>query len=440
LAHDIELQTAGGGLIWIEYSMHPIYDEDGRIKYLVPEGRDITERKRAEEAVEEAREYAESIAETVREPLVVLDADLRVISANRSFCQTFKVTAEETQGQFIYDVGNRQWDIPRLRELLEKILPKNTAFNDFEVEHDFATIGRRIMLLNARRIYREANKTQMILLAIEDTTERKRAEEALQKAHDELEAKVAERTKELAQANVQLKEMDRLKSEFLATMSHELRTPLNSIIGFTGIILQGIPGELNEEQKKQLSMVYDSAKHLLGLINDILDLSRIESAKMEISTERFKIEDVVSEVAQSLSPMISQKGLRLITEVPDETPEIYSDRKKVFQILLNLVNNAVKFTPAGEVRIESKFDNDNLEVSVADTGVGIKKKDIKLLFEAFRQIDGTVQRRYQGAGLGLYLCQKLVTLLGGNIWAESEYGRGSKFTFTLPLRYEERGR
>ncbi|HEY82644.1 MAG TPA: hypothetical protein G4O01_05080 [Dehalococcoidia bacterium] len=244
---------------------------------------------------------------------------------------------------------------------------------------------------------------------------------------------------ELVQANIQLKEMDRIKSEFLATMSHELRTPLNSIIGFTGIMLQGIPGELNAEQRKQLSMVNNSAKHLLGLINDILDLSRIESGKMEISTERFKIQDVVSEIAQSLSPMISQKGLKIITEIPDETPEIYSDRKKVSQILLNLVHNAVKFTPAGEVRIECKFDSDNLEVSVADTGIGIKKEAMKLLFEAFRQIDGTVQRRYQGAGLGLYLCQKLVTLLGGNIWVESEYGRGSKFTFTLPLRPEGRG-
>jgi PAS domain S-box-containing protein len=268
--------------------------------------------------------------------------------------------------------------------------------------------------------------------------EKKQTEEALQQAYDGLENKVAERTRELVQANIQLKDVDRLKSEFLATMSHELRTPLNSIIGFVGIILQGIAGEINEEQKKQLSMVYGSAKHLLSLINDILDLSRVESGKMEIAVTRFKIEEVISEVTQTLSPMVSQKGLQLITEMPDETPEIYNDRKKVLQILLNLVNNAVKFTNKGEVRIDCTIDDHNLELSVSDTGIGIKREKMNHLFEAFRQVDGTAQRRYQGTGLGLYLCRKLATLLDGKVWAESLYGKGSRFTFTLPLRPRER--
>jgi len=291
------------------------------------------------------------------------------------------------------------------------------------------------------------------ILIIKDVTEVAKLEQQLKEYSEQLERKVEERTKalaaankelrtrqeELARANTQLKEMDRLKSEFLATMSHELRTPLNSIIGFTSIILQGIPGEINKEQRKQLSMVYSAARHLLSLINDILDLSRIESGKMEVSMERFKIQGVVSEVAESMSPMISQKDLRLITEIPDETLEIYSDRKKVLQILLNLTNNAVKFTEIGEVRIECKIEDDNLEVSVSDTGIGIKKENIDMLFDAFRQINGTAQRRYEGAGLGLYLCQKLVTLLGGRIWVESEYGKGSRFTFTLPIRLKEKG-
>jgi len=167
---------------------------------------EITERKRAERAIQEARKYAEGIVETVREPLMVLDADLRVISVNRSFYQTFKVAPAETMGQLIYDLGNRQWDIPRLRELLEDILPKNTTFDDFGVEHEFTTIGRKTMLLNARRIYQEANKTQMILLAIEDITERKQAEEKLKQYHKHLEELVEARTAELRRANERLEQ------------------------------------------------------------------------------------------------------------------------------------------------------------------------------------------------------------------------------------------
>jgi len=242
------------------------------------------------------------------------------------------------------------------------------------------------------------------------------------------------KAEELAVARDQALEADRIKSEFLATMSHELRTPLNSIIGFTGIIMKGIAGEINDEQKKQLAMVNGSAKHLLSLINDILDLSRIEAGKMELSMKKIKLKEIISEVAQILSPSIFQKGLKLLIEIPEEIPEIYSDRKKVFQILLNLVNNAVKFTDKGEIKIKCEIDNDNLQVSVSDTGAGIKKEDLEYLFEAFRQIDGTAQRKYEGTGLGLHLCRKLTTLLGGTIWAESDYGKGSKFTFTLPLR------
>jgi PAS domain S-box-containing protein len=167
---------------------------------------EITERKQAERAVQEARKYAEGIVETVREPMIVLDADLRVISTNRSFYRTFKVAPAETVGQFIYDLGNQQWDIPRLRELLEDILPNNTTFDDFEVEHEFPTIGRKTMLLNARRIYQEVNKTQMILLAIEDITERKQAEEKLRQYHEHLEELVEARTAELRRANEQLEQ------------------------------------------------------------------------------------------------------------------------------------------------------------------------------------------------------------------------------------------
>ncbi len=265
-----------------------------------------------------------------------------------------------------------------------------------------------------------------------EVLQRKEAEEALREARDNLEIKVAERTRELEQANERLQELDRLKSEFLATMSHELRTPLNSIIGFTGILQQGLAGPLNAEQVKQLGMVHFSAKHLLGLINDLLDLSRIESGKMEVLPETFPLEEVVHEVVQSLTPTATQKKLRLEAQLDPAHLPLHSDRKKVFQILLNLVNNAVKFTEKGGVRVVISSADREVTIAVIDTGIGIQPESVRGLFQAFRQVDGSARRVYEGTGLGLYLCRKLSKLLGGSIHAESEFGVGSRFTVKLP--------
>ncbi len=266
-----------------------------------------------------------------------------------------------------------------------------------------------------------------------DITAQREAERALARSHLDLERRVAERTRELQAANERLQGLDRLKSEFLATMSHELRTPLNSIIGFTGLLQRGIAGPVNEEQHKQLSMVYASGKHLLTLINDLLDLSRIESGRMELARECLRAEEVVTEVVQVLAPMAAQKDIGISTEIARAIPEVYGDRKRVFQILLNLASNAVKFTERGEVRIACRADGAVLEMSVTDTGIGIKPENMELLFEAFRQVEGSARRRYEGTGLGLHLSRRLARLLGGDIRAESEYGKGSRFILSLPL-------
>jgi signal transduction histidine kinase len=271
----------------------------------------------------------------------------------------------------------------------------------------------------------------LVSLALE-VANRRRAEDALREAHASLEIRVADRTRDLAAANERLQELDRLKSEFLATMSHELRTPLNSIIGFTGILRQGLAGPLNDEQKKQLGMVQFSARHLLGLINDLLDLSRIESGRMGIDREDFPIAEVVAEVVQSLTPMAGQKNLALETETDDPALVLHSDRKKCFQILLNFANNAVKFTNAGRVLIAVQATAASVEISVTDTGIGIKPDSMAQLFEAFRQVDGSARRVYEGTGLGLYLCKKLASMLGGSVSAASDFGHGSRFAFTLP--------
>ncbi len=270
--------------------------------------------------------------------------------------------------------------------------------------------------------------------------------EELQKAYVGVEKKVEERTGELQektveleQANIRLQEMDRLKSVFLASMSHELRTPLNSIIGFTGIILQGMSGEVNEEQSRQLTMVKNSASHLLSLINDVLDISKIEAGKVGLSLEEFSLNGVVREVVKPLSPTASEKGLEVLTEVP-ESITLFSDRRRIKQVLINLVSNAVKFTDQGSVKITARVPgDDNLEIHVIDTGVGIKREDMDKLFQPFQQIDVSLTKKHEGTGLGLHLTKRLVTLLGGGISAKSEYGRGSEFTFTMPLRYNKEG-
>ncbi len=251
-----------------------------------------------------------------------------------------------------------------------------------------------------------------------------------------LEDRVAARTKELAVAKDQAEEADRLKSAFLATMSHELRTPLNSIIGFVGIILQGLAGPLNPEQEKQLTMVYRSAKHLLDLINDVLDISKIEAGEIKLQLESFDFSTLLDKALRAMMPTANKKGL-ILTSTGAVDGSLYSDKRRIEQILLNLINNAIKFTEQGSVHVDYRLNSGCLEVSVQDTGMGIKAEDIPTVFQEFRQIDTGLTRQHEGTGLGLAICKKLVTLLGGQIRVESKLGIGSTFSFTLPINSNE---
>ena len=263
--------------------------------------------------------------------------------------------------------------------------------------------------------------------------ERDQVMTSLEEARADLERRVEERTRELSVAKEAAESADHLKSAFLATMSHELRTPLNSIIGFTGILLQGLAGELTAEQRKQLGMVQTSARHLLALITDVLDISKIEAGQLVLSTERLDVRDCIAACVATIEPLAHKKGLQLQSELSGPVPELMGDRRRIEQILLNLIGNAIKFTDQGTINIALLHQGDHLAVSVRDTGIGIAAAELTSIFQPFHQLEVGLARKHEGSGLGLSICRRLVEMMGGTIGVESTPGRGSQFTFTLPL-------
>jgi signal transduction histidine kinase len=255
---------------------------------------------------------------------------------------------------------------------------------------------------------------------------------ALKELYKDLERKVAERTEALMVANQKLESASEHKSQFLANVSHELRTPLNAIIGFTRLVLRKTEGQIPELQKENLQKVLISSEHLLKLINDLLDLSKIEAGKMEVFAESFQVDEVVQLAASTVEPMLKDGRVSLTKAIAPDIPALNTDRENLKQILLNLLSNAAKFTEEGEIKISAWNENGSLKLVVSDTGIGMRKEALDEIFEEFRQADMLDKKKYGGTGLGLAIVRKFVNLLGGGISVESEVGRGSTFTVTLP--------
>jgi signal transduction histidine kinase/HAMP domain-containing protein len=243
-------------------------------------------------------------------------------------------------------------------------------------------------------------------------------------------ARAYERLVETAE---ELRELDRLKMQFLANMSHELRTPLNSIIGFSRVILKGIDGPLTELQETDLNSIYNSGQHLLGLINDVLDMSKIEAGKMDLNFEQVLLPNVLGSVMSSAKALVKDKPIELKSVIPDDLPAVRADVQRLRQVLLNLLSNAAKFTEQGKITVGAEASGGFATVSVSDTGIGIAPEAQQRIFLAFQQVDGSTTRRAEGTGLGLAISRSFVELHGGQIWVESTLGQGSTFYFTLPL-------
>ena len=393
-----------------------IRDESGKLRGYSKVTRDITERKRLESEIQDAREYAENIVETVIKPLVVLNFDLKILTANHSFYDTFKVTPEATIGNFIYDLGNGQWDIPKLRVLFEKILPQKTVLNGYEVEHDFLDIGFKIILLNARQIFRENIGSNIILLVMEDITDRKRAEEEIKR----LNISLAERADELETANKEL-------GAFNHTVAHDLRQPLNLL----GLYCQSINLLCKDQLKKEcMGYVQDAHKATLrmnSLIGALLNFSQM--GRIEPRREMVDLSMLAHEVSKSLQ--LTEPGRQVDFKIADEIV-VNGDAGLLRSVLDNLLGNAWKYTSMKEKAV-IEFGVSDIDwlptYFVRDNGGGFDKADADKLFTPFHRLPEA--EKYKGFGIGLATVERIIQRHGGKIWAEGERGKGACFYFTL---------
>ncbi|HEY9824386.1 MAG TPA: CheR family methyltransferase, partial [Stenomitos sp.] len=412
-----EIQSKSG--CWYSLRIRPYRTTENQIDGVTLVFLDIDALKRHAAALEATRRYSEVIIETVQIPLVVLDADLRVHTANRAFYETFQVSEAETIHTSVFELGNGQWDIPKLRSRLESILANDQSLQNFEVNCEFEQIGYRAMLLNACTLQRVDN-IDMILLSIEDISDRKQFE--------------TERSQLLAQeqaARRQAEAANRTKDEFLSNLSHELRNPLTSLLAWVPLLRSHILDEA--ETERALEAIEQSARAQNKLIEDILDISRITSGKLRLHRGPIDLSVVVQAALESIQFVAVEKNIQLVSSLNSIT--VLGDANRLQQVLWNLLSNAIKFTPAdGRVEITLSQVDNQAQIQISDTGQGIPADLLPHIFERFYQGDSSTTKNNQGLGLGLAIVRNLIDLHGGAVHAESPgEGQGTTLTVRLPL-------